>query len=86
MLRIDVHVAKPDVRRAVDAHRRRERRIAAGDAVRVVVRDRDVLRRVDLEGHRLRARRRFLLGLRGVEAPVLHPIELDLGDEMMLGR
>ena len=36
--------------------------------------------------HRLGARRRFLLGLRRVEVPVLDAIELDLVEQMVLGR
>ena len=52
----------------------------------MVVGDGDVPRRVDLEGHRLRARLRFLFGLRRVEIPVLDPIQLDLAEEMMLDR
>jgi hypothetical protein len=51
----------------------------------VVVGDRDVLRRVDLEGDRFRARGRFFLRLRPVEVPVLDVVELELVEEMMLG-
>ena len=60
--------------------------MAARHAIGVIVGDRDVLRVVDLEGDRLGAGRRFLFGLRRVELPVLDAIQLDLAEEMVLGR
>ena len=86
VLGVDVDVAEADAARRVDADRGRERRVAARHAIGVVVGDRDVLRVADLEGHGLGARRRFFLGLRRVELPVLDAIELDLAEQMMLGR
>src|SRR3712207_8970917 len=56
----------------------RERRVAARDAVGVVVGEGDVLRIADLESDGFGARGRLLLGLRSVELPVLHPIQCDL--------
>ena len=85
-LRVDVDVAEVDVGRVVQTDRRGERRVAARHAIAVIVGDRDVLRPADLQRHGFRALVRLLLGLRRVEVPVLDVIELDLVEEVMLGR
>src|SRR6185437_1337678 len=85
-VRLRVEVAEADVRRVGDTYRGGIRRMAAGDAILLVVGDRDVLRPVDLDPDGFRARRRFFFGLRRVEVPVLDAIELDLVEQVMLGR
>jgi hypothetical protein len=80
------HVAEPDVARVVDLDRRRRRLARPGDAIAVIVGDQDVVGVADLQRDGVLALAGLLLGLRRQELPVGHPVEADLGADVVLDR
>ncbi len=68
----------------IEANRGGKRRAGPRDAIAVIVGDGDVLRPIEFERERLRTFACFLFGLRRVDVPVFHMVELDLVADMVL--
>ena len=77
-LGIHVHIAKMNVRAMIQPHRRRERRARPRHPIRVIIRNRNILRPFQLKRQRIRTLARLFLRLRRVHVPILHVVELDL--------
>ena len=85
-LRIDVHVAEPDVVRVEELHRRHRGMEGPGHAIAVIVGDQYVAGVADLQGDRVHPLGHFLFGLRRQELPVAHVVEHDLVADVVLVR